>query len=48
MILTIPSTSSIALARPLATNGNLPTLYSSFRSFACSSVIPTLAISGQV
>ena len=46
--LTMPSVSSIALARPLAANGNLPTRYSIPASFSCSSVLPTLATSGQI
>ena len=43
-----PAGASIARARPLAMNGNWPTLYSRPLALTCSSVSPTHAISGAV
>src|SRR5579859_1509841 len=48
MNFTKPSVSPFALARPLAVNGNLPTLYSVPAALTSSSVLPTDATSGQV
>ena len=47
MSFTNPSFCPEALAFPDAENGNLPTLMSYPASFAASSVIPTLATSGE-
>ena len=47
-ILTWPSYSPIAFARPLARNGKVPTTYAAPLALASSSVIPTEANSGHV
>ena len=48
MTLTNPSFEPLALALPLALNGNLPTLISYPAPLALASVYPTDAISGHV
>ena len=45
---TKPSVSALAMARPSATNGNLPTFTSRPRCFASSAVMPADATSGSL
>lgn len=46
MNFTCPSVSRLVLARELAANGNLPTLYFTPAAFSSCSVLPTHATSG--
>ena len=48
IILTKPSVSELIFALEFAKNGNFPTLYLIFSFLSCSSVLPTIATSGEV